>query len=44
MFCIWGRGRRRGYTLNFRGRPVKIDLIPKVKVEVVVDDHDVEKV
>ncbi|MBS7650735.1 MAG: P-II family nitrogen regulator [Candidatus Bathyarchaeia archaeon] len=44
VYEVRGRGRQRGYTLNFRGRPVNIDLLPKVKVEMIVDDSDVDKV
>jgi nitrogen regulatory protein P-II 1 len=37
---VQGFGRQRGHTEVYRGAEYKIDFIPKVKVEVVVDDAD----
>ncbi|HEX3394426.1 MAG TPA: P-II family nitrogen regulator, partial [Acidimicrobiales bacterium] len=39
-----GYGRQGGKTESFRGSEYKIDFVPKVKIEVLVDDHDVDKV
>jgi len=33
-----GYGRQRGHTEVYRGAEYTVDLVPKVKVEVVVDD------
>ncbi len=33
---VRGFGRQRGKTENFRGSEYKIDLIPKMKIEIVV--------
>ncbi len=33
---VTGFGRQRGKTENFRGSEYQIDLIPKVKVEIIV--------
>lgn len=41
---VRGRGRQKGATQVWRGREYKVDLLPKVKLEIVVDDKDVEKV
>jgi len=41
---VRGRGRQKGYVLNFRGRSINVDLLPKLRVELIVDDGDVEKV
>jgi nitrogen regulatory protein P-II 1 len=41
---IQGYGRQGGKTEAFRGNEYKIDFVPKVKVEVVVEDSDVDKV
>ena len=27
---VRGRGRQKGYTLNFRGRSINVDLLPKL--------------
>ena len=41
---VSGFGRQRGKTENFRGSEYTIDFIPKVKVEVVVETSDLDKV
>ena len=38
---VHGRGVQRGISLQFRGRKVNVDLIPKVKIEMVVEDENV---
>jgi nitrogen regulatory protein P-II 1 len=35
---VRGFGRQKGHTEVYRGTEYTIDLVPKVKVEVVVDD------
>jgi nitrogen regulatory protein P-II 1 len=39
-----GYGRQRGHTEVYRGAEYTVDLVPKVRVEVLVDDGDVEDV
>jgi nitrogen regulatory protein P-II 1 len=39
-----GFGRTRGHTEVYRGAEYTIDLIPKIRLEVVVDSADAEKV
>jgi nitrogen regulatory protein P-II 1 len=39
-----GYGRQKGHTEVYRGAEYTVDLVPKVRVEVVVDDADVEDV
>jgi nitrogen regulatory protein P-II 1 len=39
-----GHGRQKGHTEFYRGREYTVDLIPKIKVELVVADPMVEKV
>ncbi|RXE55891.1 transcriptional regulator [Methanoculleus taiwanensis] len=41
---VKGRGEQKGISLQFRGRSVPVDLIPKIKLEMVVDDPEVETV
>jgi nitrogen regulatory protein PII len=41
---VRGFGRQGGHTETYRGAEYKVDLLPKVKVEVVVDDVDVDRV
>jgi nitrogen regulatory protein P-II 1 len=39
-----GFGRQKGHTEVYRGAEYTVDLVPKVRLEVVVDDADVESV
>ena len=39
---IRGHGRQKGHTEHYRGREYTIDLLPKVKVEIVLPDERVE--
>jgi len=34
-----GHGRQKGHTEFYRGREYTIDLLPKVKIELVVNDN-----
>ena len=38
-----GHGRQKGHTEFYRGREYTVDLIPKVKLEIVLADDIVEK-
>ncbi len=35
---VRGHGRQKGHTESYRGNEYKVDLLPKVKVEVVIAD------
>ena len=39
-----GYGRQKGHTEVYRGAEYTVDLVPKVRLEVVVDDSDVSGV
>jgi len=39
-----GHGRQKGHTEFYRGREYTVDLIPKIKLEMVIADTMVEKV
>jgi nitrogen regulatory protein P-II 1 len=41
---VKGFGRQKGHTEVYRGAEYVIDFVPKIKIEVVVDDTIVEKV
>ncbi|MEA2052475.1 MAG: P-II family nitrogen regulator [Euryarchaeota archaeon] len=36
---VKGRGEQKGITLQFRGRSVDVDTLPKIKIEMVVMDE-----
>ena len=37
---VQGHGRQRGHTEVYRGAEYEVDLVPKVRLEVVVEDAD----
>jgi nitrogen regulatory protein PII len=39
-----GYGRQRGHTEVYRGAEYQIDFVPKIRMEVLVDDHDAPRV
>ena len=41
---VSGYGRQKGHTEVYRGAEYDIALVPKVRIEIVVDDGDVEAV
>ena len=38
-----GYGRQRGHTEVYRGAEYTVDLIPKIRIEVLSDDADAER-
>jgi nitrogen regulatory protein P-II 1 len=38
-----GYGRQRGHTEVYRGAEYQVDLVPKVRIEVVADDEDADE-
>jgi nitrogen regulatory protein P-II 1 len=38
-----GHGRQKGHTEFYRGREYTVDLLPKIKIELVVTDDQKEK-
>ncbi|MBL8827100.1 MAG: P-II family nitrogen regulator [Planctomycetaceae bacterium] len=41
---VRGFGRQKGHTEMYRGTEYTVDFVPKVKIEVVVRDENVQKV
>src|SRR6478609_10253086 len=41
---VRGHGRQKGHTAVYRGKEYAVSLLPKVEVEVVVQDNVVEEV
>ena len=41
---VSGYGRQKGHTEVYRGAEYDIALVPKVRLEIVVDDADVEAI
>jgi nitrogen regulatory protein P-II 1 len=38
IFDVRGHGRQKGHTEVYRGREYSVDLLPKVKIEIVIPD------
>ena len=41
---VQGFGRRRGHTEVYRGAEYTVDFVPKVRVEILVDDSEADRV
>ena len=41
---VRGFGRQGGHTETYRGAEYKIDFVPKVRLEIVVDNSEVDRV
>jgi nitrogen regulatory protein P-II 1 len=41
---VQGYGRQKGHTEVYRGAEYAVDFVPKIRIEVAVDDTVVEKV
>ncbi len=41
---VQGFGRQSGHTEVYRGAEYQVNFVPKVKIEVVVDDGEVDRV
>jgi len=41
---IVGHGKQKGVTETFRGHEFKVDLLPKTKIEIVVQDSKVKAI
>ena len=41
---VSGYGRQKGHTEVYRGAEYDIALVPKIRIEIVVDDNDAEDV
>jgi nitrogen regulatory protein P-II 1 len=41
---VRGHGRQRGHTEVYRGAEYKVEYLPKVRLEIVCEDSDTDKV
>ena len=41
---VKGHGRQQGHTELYRGAEYVVDFLPKIKIEIVVKEEEVEKV
>jgi nitrogen regulatory protein P-II 1 len=43
VFEIRGHGRQGGVDMSWRGTTYKMDLLPKIQLNIILSDHNVEK-
>ena len=43
VFEIRGHGRQGGIKMSWRGTSYRMDLIPKIQLNIILSDHNVEK-
>lgn len=41
---VQGYGRQRGHTEVYRGAEYRVDFVPKMRIEILVDDDDADDV
>jgi nitrogen regulatory protein P-II 1 len=41
---VRGHGRQKGHTETYHGHEYSVDLLPKIKIEIVTDDKLVEQI
>ena len=41
---VRGHGRQKGHTETYHGHEYSVDLLPKIKIEIVMDDQLVDSV
>jgi nitrogen regulatory protein PII len=41
---VRGYGRQKGHTESYRGSEYRIDFVPKIRIEVVIEKEKVDKV
>ena len=41
---VHGHGRQKGHTETYRGSEYKIDLRPKIKIEIVLPDIELDRI
>ncbi len=40
---IKGHGHQKGVSEVFKGKEYRVDLLPKIKIEIIVSDEDLDK-
>ncbi len=40
---VFGHGKQKGVVQHWRGEKYKVDLLPKLKIEMVIEDKDLER-
>ena len=40
---VQGRGEQKGITLEYRGKKMVVDILPKLQIEIVIRDYEVDE-
>jgi len=40
---VQGRGEQKGISLEYRGKKMIVDMLPKIQIEIVVRDEEVDE-
>jgi nitrogen regulatory protein P-II 1 len=40
---VQGRGEQKGITLEYRGKQMIVDMLPKIQIEIIVRDNEVNE-
>ena len=41
---VQGRGEQKGITLEYRGKTMTVDMLPKIQIEIIVRDNDADDI
>jgi nitrogen regulatory protein P-II 1 len=44
VYEVMGRGDQRGINLQYRGKAMRVDLLPKIAIEIIIPEKDSEMV
>jgi nitrogen regulatory protein P-II 1 len=44
IYEVHGHGRQKGHTETYRGAEYKVDVLPKVKIELILGDKDLDRI
>jgi nitrogen regulatory protein P-II 1 len=39
---VQGRGEQKGITLEYRGKTMIVDMLPKIQIEIIVRDYEAD--
>ena len=40
---VQGRGEQKGITLEYRGKTMIVDMLPKIQIEIIVRDNEADE-
>jgi nitrogen regulatory protein P-II 1 len=40
---VQGRGEQKGITLEYRGKPMLVDMLPKIQIEIIAREQETDE-